>query len=112
MIVTVNVIRRNNKMSSYINVPEWYITPDEFAKLVTDCLYDSRTFSRDEKLHPEDIEIAFSSVASTIASSITYIGKKLEEKKKIPTYQYTTTKIKTNFIDSTDKNITYNKNPY
>ena len=99
-------------MSSYINKPEWYVTPDEFAKLVTQCLYDSKTFSSDEKLHPEDIEIAFSSVASTIASSITYIGKKLEEKKKIYTSSNTYTTSKRDFVASIDTNITYNKNPY
>jgi len=59
--------------------PAWYLTPQEFANIVVDSLEENGYFKRDEKAHPEDIESAFSTTASAVATSIGYIGRKIRE---------------------------------
>lgn len=59
--------------------PAWYLTPQEFANIVIDSLEENGYFKRNEKAHPEDIECAFSTTASAVATSIGYIGRKIHE---------------------------------
>jgi hypothetical protein len=62
--------------------PAWYLTPEEFAKIIVDSLEENNYFKHDEKAHPVDIEAAFSTTASAIAHAIDAIGKKMYEEEK------------------------------
>lgn len=57
--------------------PAWYLTPTEFAEIIVTSLEENGYFKHNEKAHPSDIEAAFSTTASAIATSIDYIGKKI-----------------------------------
>ena len=59
--------------------PAWYLTTQEFADIIVDSLEQNNYFKRDEKAHPVDIEAAFSTTASAIATAIDAIGKKIHE---------------------------------
>lgn len=61
------------------NKPAWYLTPQEFADIIVDSLESNNYFKRDEKAHPVDIEAAFSTTASAVATAIDAIGKKMHE---------------------------------
>ena len=57
--------------------PAWYMTTDEFSKLVVDALDEQGYFKKGEAVHPEDIVIAFTSVAESIAKGAGFAGKKM-----------------------------------
>jgi hypothetical protein len=57
--------------------PAWYMTTDEFAKLVVDSLDEQNYFKKGELVHPEDIVIAFTSTAESIAKGAGFAGKKM-----------------------------------
>lgn len=59
--------------------PSWYLTPQEFSNIIIDSLEQNNYFRRDEKAHPVDIEAAFSTTASAIATAIDAIGKKMHD---------------------------------
>lgn len=63
-------------MTNWIK-PAWYLTPQEFANIIVDSLEQNNYFKRDEKAHPVDIEAAFSTTASAVATAIDAIGKKI-----------------------------------
>ena len=65
-------------MTNWIK-PAWYLTPQEFADIIVDSLENNDYFKRNEKAHPVDIEAAFSTTASAIATAIDAIGKKMHE---------------------------------
>lgn len=65
-------------MTSWIK-PAWYLTPQEFADIIVDSLENNNYFKRNEKAHPVDIEAAFSTTASAVATAIDAIGKKMHE---------------------------------
>ena len=65
-------------MNNWIK-PAWYLTPQEFADIIVDSLENNNYFKRNEKAHPVDIEAAFSTTASAIATAIDAIGKKMHE---------------------------------
>lgn len=79
--------------------PNYYMTVDEFAKLVTETLYDSGYFNRDETFHPEDIEVAFTSTAISVARGASYLISKINKSptKEVFTSNKTTTNIVKNF---------------
>lgn len=62
--------------------PAWFLTPQEFADIVIDSLEENGYFKRNEKAHPEDIESAFSTTASAVATSIGYIGSKIRNEER------------------------------
>jgi hypothetical protein len=63
----------------------------EFAALVVNALDEQNYFKRDQNAHPGDIAIAFSTVAETIGSAMSWaIGKEHEVKKKKAMMQTTT----------------------
>ena len=68
-------------MTNWIK-PAWYLTPQEFADIIVDSLESNNYFKRDEKSHPVDIEAAFSTTASAVATAIDAIGKKMHEEAK------------------------------
>ena len=68
-------------MTNWIK-PAWYLTPQEFADIIVDSLESNNYFKRDEKAHPVDIEAAFSTTASAVATAIDAIGKKMHEESK------------------------------
>ena len=76
--VDVNVIKE--KTMNW-DKPEYYMTVDEFAKLVAETLYESGYFKRDDLIHPEDIEAAFTSTAIAVAKSSAYIISKINKRK-------------------------------
>jgi hypothetical protein len=63
--------------------PAWYITTDEFAKLVVDSLDEQNYFKKGESAHPEDIVIAFTSVSESIAKGAGFVITKMYEKRSI-----------------------------
>ena len=65
-------------MTNWIK-PAWYLTPQEFADIIVESLENNNSFKRNEKAHPVDIEAAFSTTASAIATAIDAIGKKMHE---------------------------------
>ena len=65
-------------MTNWIK-PAWYLTPQEFANIIIDSLEENNYFKRDEKAHPVDIEAAFSTTASAVATAIDAIGRKMHE---------------------------------
>ena len=92
--VVVNVIKEKI-MGNY---PNWYMTVDEFAALVADTVYECGYFNRDDRVHPEDIEAAFSSIATAVSKGASFVGKKvggssLSFKKVEPSESVTTQKI-------------------
>lgn len=68
-------------MTNWIK-PAWYLTPQEFADIIVDSLEDNNYFKRNEKAHPSDIEVAFSTTASAMAHAIEVIGKKINQEQR------------------------------
>lgn len=62
--------------------PAWYMTTEEFSTLVVDALDEQGYFKKGELSHPEDIVIAFTSVAESIAKGAGFAGRKTYESKK------------------------------
>lgn len=61
--------------------PDWYMTTQEFADLVVESLAQTNHFRKDERAHPEDIVIAFTTQAEAIALGVGAAGKKIYEAK-------------------------------
>jgi hypothetical protein len=51
----------------------YQMTVQEFANLVANTVYDCGYFQKGEVAHPEDIESAFTSVATAVAKGATYV---------------------------------------
>jgi hypothetical protein len=49
-----------------------YMTTQEFADLVIEALHEQNYFKKNEPAHPGDICVAFSTVAETIGSAMTW----------------------------------------
>lgn len=84
------------------SVPDWYLTVDEFAHLVADTVYECGYFKRGDRFHPEDIEVAFASVATAVSKGISFAGVKSGRKVSNNT---TNTNIATEY-----SNITFTQN--
>lgn len=78
------------------NVPDWYLTVDEFARLVADTVYECGYFKRGDRFHPEDIEVAFASVATAVSKGISFAGVKSGRK------------VSYNFVDTNSTNVQNN----
>jgi hypothetical protein len=63
-------------------VPEWYMTPQEFAAIIVLTLEENNYFNSDEKAHPQDIEYMFSIVGNAIAQGVSYAGAMSSQKNK------------------------------
>lgn len=61
--------------------PSWYVTTDEFANLVIDALDEQGYFKKGELAHPEDIVVAFTNIAESIAKGIGFAGRKIYEQR-------------------------------
>ena len=61
--------------------PEWYLTPKEFSELVVQSLETTNHFKQNERVHPEDLVIAFVTQAEAIAIGAGAVGRKIHEKK-------------------------------
>ena len=61
--------------------PAWYITTEEFASLIVDSLEEQGYFKKGETVHPEDIVVAFTSTAESIAKGAAFAGKKMHEQR-------------------------------
>ena len=59
------------------NNANWYFTPKEFADLIVNALEQTEHFKPNESAHPEDLCIAFVSMAEAIAIGATAAGKKI-----------------------------------
>jgi hypothetical protein len=59
-----------------------YMTTREFADLVVEALHEQNYFKKGEISHPGDIAFAFSTVAETIGSTMTWAISQEHEKKK------------------------------
>ena len=57
---------------SQYNGSPLYMNTREFADLVIQALNDQNYFSRDEVAHPGDIAIAFSTIAETIGTTMSW----------------------------------------
>lgn len=78
------------------NVPDWYLTVDEFARLVADTVYECGYFKREDRMHPEDIEGAFASTATALSRGISFAGVKSGRK------------VSYNFVDTKSTNVQNN----
>ena len=54
-----------------------YMTVNEFANLVAETVYERGFFKPGDRNHPEDIEAAFTTVATAVARGATYAIKKM-----------------------------------
>jgi hypothetical protein len=100
--VVVNVIKEKI-MNSY-NVPDWYLTVDEFAHLIADTVYECGYFKRGDRMHPEDIEAAFTSTATAVSKGISFAGVKSGRKisdTPLTKQNITTTDIKNTYAQNT-----------
>ncbi len=100
--VVVNVIKEIVVNSS--NVPDWYLTVDEFARLVADTVYECGYFKREDRMHPEDIEAAFTSTATAVSRGISFAGVKSGRKilnTPLTKQNVTTTDIKNTYAQNT-----------
>ena len=66
---------REKKMSDMFT--KSYMTVDEFANLVTQTVYECGYFKPEDRNHPEDIEAAFTTVATAVARGATYATSKM-----------------------------------
>jgi hypothetical protein len=66
---------KENKMNW--ESPEWYLTPQEFADLVVQSLEDTNHWKKNERAHPEDIVVAFTTQAEAIAIGAGAIVRKV-----------------------------------
>lgn len=69
--VVVNVIKERVMNHKY------QMTVQEFADLVASTVYECGYFQKGELAHPEDIEAAFTSVATSVAKGATFMIRKL-----------------------------------
>ena len=70
----------------------YQMTVQEFADLVTNTVYDCGYFQKGELAHPEDIEAAFTSVATAVAKGATFMITKVNQKVQT-NYTYSTSTI-------------------
>jgi len=63
--------------------PKHYMTPRELADLVVQSLENQGFFKANQRAHPEDLVVAFTSHAESIAIGAGYIVKKVAEKEKV-----------------------------
>lgn len=54
-------------------LPDYYMTPEEFAGIVLDSMEELNYFKRDEKAHPEDICISFVTQAEAVAKGAGFV---------------------------------------
>ena len=59
--------------------PNYYMSPRELANLVVQSLENQGYFKPDELAHPEDLVIAFTSTADSIAIGAGHIVRKVWE---------------------------------
>lgn len=59
--------------------PDHYISPRELADLVIQSLENQGYFKADELAHPEDLVVAFTSVAESISVGAGYVIRKVWE---------------------------------
>jgi hypothetical protein len=59
-----------------------YMTTREFADLIIDALHEQSYFNKDETAHPGDIAFAFSTVAETIGSTMSWAIRQEHESDK------------------------------
>jgi len=79
-----------------------YMTTEEFAAMVVDALHDQNYFKKDAKSHPEDIAIAFTTVAETIGSAMSWaISKEHEVKNKQAVMRTSSLAKNTYYTDTT-----------
>jgi hypothetical protein len=62
-------------------MPNYYMTVDEFAKLVAETVYECGYFKPGDLNHPEDIEAAFTSTATAVAKGATFVCQKMNSEK-------------------------------
>ena len=61
--------------------PAWYMTTEEFASLVVDSLDEQGFFKKGETAHPEDIVVAFTTTAESLAKGAGFVGRKVYEQR-------------------------------
>lgn len=61
--------------------PAWYMTTEEFASLVVDSLDEQGFFKKGETAHPEDIVVAFTTTAESLAKGAGFAGRKVYEQR-------------------------------
>lgn len=73
----------------------YQMTVQEFADLVSNTVYECGYFKKGELAHPEDIEAAFTSVATSVAKGATFMISRINK--------YSTNNINTESISSNVK---------
>lgn len=67
-------LRSGDDQERYKMKPAWYLTPTEYASIIVDAVEACGYFGRNDKAHPEDLEIAFDVVSKTVALSIAHVA--------------------------------------
>lgn len=82
----------------------YQMTVQEFADLIAKTVCECGYFQKGQLAHPEDIEAAFSSVATAVAAGATFmIGKINDVKSKFDYTKTTTTVDSSGNVYSTNK---------
>ena len=77
---------REKKMSDMFT--RSYMTVDEFADLVAKTVCECGFFKPEDRNHPEDIEAAFTTVATAVARGATYATSKIVNTYNKINYKY------------------------
>ena len=56
-----------------MKMPEYYMTPAEFAEVVINSMEELEYFKRNQKAHPEDIALTFVTQAHAVAKGADYV---------------------------------------
>lgn len=63
------------------DVPDYYMTTEEFAAIIIDSLDEQNYFKKNQKAHPEDIVIAFTTQAEAVAKGAGFVIRKIAQNK-------------------------------
>lgn len=66
-------------MEEEVMTHNWYITTSEFAALCVSAIEEAGYFKRGDVGHPEDIALAFSTVAPAVAIGVAFGGMNAEK---------------------------------
>lgn len=87
--VVVNVIKEKTVNHNY------QMTVQEFADLVATTVYECGYFQKGQLAHPEDIEAAFTSVATSVAKGATFMISKINsDSTKYQSAEYISSNVK------------------
>jgi|AntAceMinimDraft_5_1070358.scaffolds.fasta_scaffold00254_46 hypothetical protein len=67
------------------NSKEWYTTPEEFSDIVSHSVFLNSGFVLGQSYHPEDLAVAFSNAARSVALGLSYAAHKEQKRAMMQT---------------------------